>query len=105
MYYLETIAAIGRKVDLNIQINELMKLNEYQRSRSLFDLSRRSLRFQNLKLVSLGNYWVIWNQISYESLRVNGNQISYESLWVNGNENLYKWVGSHDQGGRHAYIW
>ena len=30
MYYLETIAAMGLKVGLNIQINELMKLNEYQ---------------------------------------------------------------------------
>ena len=30
MYYSETIAAIGLKVGLNIQINELMKLNEYQ---------------------------------------------------------------------------
>ena len=30
MYYLETIAAIGLKVGLNIQINALMKLNEYQ---------------------------------------------------------------------------
>ena len=29
MYYLETIAAIGLKVSLNIQINESMKLNEY----------------------------------------------------------------------------
>ena len=29
MYYLETIAAVGLKVGLNIQINELMKLNEY----------------------------------------------------------------------------
>ena len=46
-----------------------------------------------LKRVSLGNNWVIWNQISYES------------LWENGNENLYKWVGSHDQGGCHAHIW
>ena len=44
MYYLETIAAIGLKVGLNIQINELMKLNEYQRSRSLFDFGHRSLR-------------------------------------------------------------
>ena len=42
---------------------------------------------------SLGHYWVIWNQISYES------------LWVNGNENLYKWIGSHDQSDRHAHIW
>ena len=31
----ETIAAIGLKVCLYIQINELMKLNEYQMSRSL----------------------------------------------------------------------
>ena len=28
MYNLQTIAAIGLKVGLNIQINELMKLNE-----------------------------------------------------------------------------
>ena len=47
MYNLETIATIGLKVGLNIQINELMKLNEYQRSRSLFDLGQRSLRFQS----------------------------------------------------------
>ena len=30
VYYLETIAAIGIRVGLTIQINELMKLNEYQ---------------------------------------------------------------------------
>ena len=47
MFYLETIAAIGLKVGLNIQINELMKLNEYQRPRSLYDLGQRSLRFQS----------------------------------------------------------
>ena len=34
MYYLESIAAIGLKVGLNIQINELMKFSEYKRSRS-----------------------------------------------------------------------
>ena len=28
-YYMETAAAIGLKVGLNIQLNELMKLNEY----------------------------------------------------------------------------
>ena len=31
MYYLETIAAIGLKTGISIQINELMKSNEYQR--------------------------------------------------------------------------
>ena len=46
MYNLKIIAAIGLKVGLNIQINELMKLNEYQRSRSIFDLGQRSLIFQ-----------------------------------------------------------
>ena len=46
-----------------------------------------------LKLVFLKNSLAIWNQSSYESLRENGN------------ENLYKWVGSHDQHGRHAHIW
>ena len=50
-------------------------------------------QISKLKLVFLGNYLVIWNKISFES------------LWVNGNENLYKWVGSHDQDGRHAHIW
>ena len=33
-------------VGLKFQINELIKLNEYQRSRSLFDLEQRSLRFR-----------------------------------------------------------
>ena len=46
MYYLETIAAIDLKVGLNIQINELMKLNEKSKSRSLFDVGQRSLRFK-----------------------------------------------------------
>ena len=34
MYYLEIVAAIGLKVGLSIQINKIMKINEYQRSRS-----------------------------------------------------------------------
>ena len=40
-----TIAALGRKVSQSNQL-KLMKLNEYQRSRSFFDLGQRSLRFQ-----------------------------------------------------------
>ena len=38
IYFLETIAALGLKVASNIQLNELMKLNKYQRPRSFFDL-------------------------------------------------------------------
>ena len=37
MYFLETIAAIGIEVGENIQICKIKKLNEYHRSRSLFD--------------------------------------------------------------------
>ena len=47
MYNLATIAAIGLIVGLSIQIKKLMKLNEYQRSRLLFDLGQRLLRFKN----------------------------------------------------------
>ena len=46
LFFLETIAALGLKVAWSIQLNEFMKLSEYQRSRSFFDLSQRSLRFQ-----------------------------------------------------------
>ena len=40
-----TVAALGLKVSQSDQL-KLMKLNEYQRSRSFFDLGQRSLRFQ-----------------------------------------------------------
>ena len=45
--FFEIIIALGLKVGLSIHRNELMKLNEYQRSRSFFDLCQRSLIFQN----------------------------------------------------------
>ena len=45
--FLETIAAFGLKVAWSIQLYELMKLGEYQRSRSFFDPGQRSLRFQS----------------------------------------------------------
>ena len=50
IYFFETIAAL--KVSRNIQLNELMKLNEKQRSSSFFDLGQRKLRIQ-IKLVFL----------------------------------------------------
>ena len=46
-YFLETIAALGLKVSWSIQLNELMKLSEGQRSRAFFDLGQKSLRFQS----------------------------------------------------------
>ena len=46
-YFLETIAALWLKVAESIQLNELMKLSEYQRSRSFFDPGQRSLRFHS----------------------------------------------------------
>ena len=39
-----TVAALGLKVSQSNQL-KLMKLNEYQRSRSFFDFGQRSLRF------------------------------------------------------------
>ena len=47
IFFLETIAALGLKVAWSIQLNELMKLSECQRSRPFFDLGQRSLRFQS----------------------------------------------------------
>ena len=47
LFFLETIAALGLKVAWSIQLNEFMKLGEYQRSRLFFDLGQRSLRFQS----------------------------------------------------------
>ena len=44
-FFLETVAALGLKVAWSIQLNELMKLSEYQRSRSFFNLGQRSLRY------------------------------------------------------------
>ena len=46
-FFFETVAALGLKVVGSIQLNEIMKLSEYQRSRSFFDLGQRSLRFQS----------------------------------------------------------
>ena len=39
-FFLETIAALGLKVVWSIQLNELMKYSEYQRSRSFFDFAK-----------------------------------------------------------------
>ena len=46
MYYLETIAAIGLKVGLNIQINELMELNEYQSQGHYLTFAKGHLGFK-----------------------------------------------------------
>ena len=43
IYFLELIAALGLKVALSIQLNELMKLSEYQRSRSFSWLENADL--------------------------------------------------------------
>ena len=44
--FLKTFAAYNRKVGKCIELNDSMKLHEYQRSRSLFDFNKRSLCFQ-----------------------------------------------------------
>ena len=52
MYYLETIAAIGLKVGLNIQINELMKLSEYQSQGHYLTLVKGHSDFKRLSCFS-----------------------------------------------------
>ena len=69
MYILETIAAIGLRYGLSIQLNKIMKLNEYQRLRSKFAFGQRSLRFKIETCFSR-------KQLSHLI------QISHESLWV-----------------------
>ena len=54
--FLEVIAALSVKVGRSIQLNELMKLNEYQVSRSFFDLGQRLLGFYNLNLFFYQKY-------------------------------------------------
>ena len=44
------IIQIGLKLAWSIQLNEFMKLGEYSRSKSFFDLGQRSLRFQSSNL-------------------------------------------------------
>ena len=44
--FFKTIAAYDLNVNRCIELNDLMKLHEYQRLVSLFDLRQRSLRFQ-----------------------------------------------------------
>ena len=45
--FLKSIAAYNLKVSRYIKLNDLMKIHEYQRSMSLFDLCKRSLHVQS----------------------------------------------------------
>ena len=53
-FYLETTAAIGIKVGLSIKINEFLKLKEYHRSWSLFDLFSKDHSDFKIKTCILG---------------------------------------------------
>ena len=46
IYFLKIFAAYDLKVGRCIELNDLMKLHEYHRSRLLFDHRQRPLRFQ-----------------------------------------------------------
>ena len=52
IYFSKTIAAYDLKVGRCIELNDLMNLNEYQRSRSLFDLCQKVTVFSNYNLFS-----------------------------------------------------
>ena len=59
MYYLETIAAIGVKVGFNIQINKIMKLNEYQTQGHYLTLAKGHSDFKIKSCFSLTETIVI----------------------------------------------
>ena len=46
LFFENLIGTYDIKVGSNTELNDLMKLHEYQRSMSLFDLPQRSLYFQ-----------------------------------------------------------
>ena len=60
----ETIVVYDIKIGRCSQLNEYMKLYEYQRSRSFIDLFSKSLRFNIFKLPFINNHLAVWSQVS-----------------------------------------
>ena len=89
MDFSETIVVYDIKVGKFIQLNEYMKLYEYQRSRPFIDLCPRSLRLNIFKLLLLRNR---------RPIECN---FYMEPPCAVRNENLFKCFRSHD----HVYIW
>ena len=73
------------------QLNEYMKLHEYQKSR-LF-IESKVTQIQHFKFIFLTNCLADWNQI------LCGASMGW------GNDRLCQWSRLHDQYGRHAHIW
>ena len=80
--FLETVAALGLKVAWSIQVNELMKLSEYQWSRSFFDLGQRSLRFQS----EMFDFWPVYSgegfRASWPSCYISSSAQSCTMSWI-----------------------
>ena len=70
----ETIAASYLKVSRSSHLIEYMKVCEYLRSSSFFDLGPRSCTYKKFKLDFLRNYLANLIQIFYESFQVQGNE-------------------------------
>ena len=76
VYYLsKTIAAYDLKVVSYTELNDLMKLHEYQRSRSLFDLPHKSLHFQP-KLSQICSYGISSSGLKHEFETAVVNELS-----------------------------
>ena len=80
IYFLETIAALGLKLTWSIQLNEFMKLGEYSRSRSFFDLGQRSLRFQSSNLFFSKTVRQFGTKVHMKAWRRIGMKISTNEL-------------------------
>ena len=80
VYILETIAALGLKLAWGFQLYEFLKLGEYQRSRSFFDLGQKSLRFQSKNLFFSKTVWRFRTKVHMKAWRRIGMKINTNEL-------------------------
>ena len=78
----ETVVVYGIKIGRCSQLNEYMKLYDYQRSRSFIDLGPRSLRFNIFNLLFLRNCLADWSQISCGASMGWGMKVSIQMVYV-----------------------
>ena len=93
MDFSETIVVSDVKIGRCSQLNEYMKLYEYQRSRSFIDIG------PNLSDSIFSNFY---SSITTRSIEA---KFHVEPQWYKRTGNVFKWSRSHDQDGRHAHIW
>ena len=89
IYFSKTVAAYDLKGGRCIELNDLMKLFEYQKSRSLFDRGQKSLCFQPLIL------------FFSKTVELFETRYHVKAFWSRRTKNSAR---SHGQDGHHAHI-